>query len=84
MSMLEEIKNYLFDTDTSFSYRIINLGGQKLYVEGIKSIVGFGEDEMQFQLNKKLLKVKGHNLQIKYLDKTTCTLSGDITSTEIE
>lgn len=84
MSMLNEIEKLMTGTDSSITYRIIILGGHDIYIEGIRSVVSFGETEMQFQLNKSLLIVRGNNLQIKYLDKNTCSLSGTITSTEIK
>lgn len=82
--MLDEIEKFMASVDCSITYRIVNLGGHGLYIEGIKSVVSFGEDEMQFQFKKSLLIVKGENLKIKYLDKTTCSLIGEIYSTEIK
>lgn len=78
MSMMDEIEKLMGDVGTSSNFRIINLGGNSLYVEGIKSIVSFGETEMRFQLKKSLLVVTGENLKVKYLDKTTCVLIGQI------
>ncbi|MBQ9795651.1 MAG: YabP/YqfC family sporulation protein [Clostridia bacterium] len=78
MSMMDEIEKLMGDVGTSANFRIINLGGNSLYVEGIKSVVSFGETEMRFQLKKCLLIVAGENLKVKYLDKTTCVLSGII------
>ena len=51
---------------SSNNYRIINLGGTSLYIEGVKSVVSFGESEMQFQLNKQLIVVTGRELKVKY------------------
>lgn len=78
MSMLEEIEKMMNSVDTSFDYRIVNLGGNSLYIEGIKSVVSFSEIDMRFQLKKCLLVVTGDNLKIKYLDKTTCIICGKI------
>ena len=78
--MLQEIEKFMQSADTSACFRIINLGGNSLYVEGIKNVVCFGEEEMQFQLKKRLLVVSGNNLKIKYLDKTTCVINGEICS----
>ncbi len=80
MGLLEEIDKMLTPSMSSVNYRIINLGGRALYIEGIKSVVSFGIDEMQFQLKKGILKVTGIDLCVKYLDKTTCTLEGNIIS----
>ena len=76
MNMLQEIENLMQSVGSSYNYRIINLGGNSLYVEGIKSVVSFGQTEMQFQLKKKLLLVAGEELKVKYLDKSTCVLEG--------
>jgi len=69
---------------SSTNYRIINLGGNSLYIEGIKSVVCFGESEMQFQLKKQLLIVDGSELKVKYLDKTTCVIIGNILSVVVK
>ncbi len=76
MSLMSEIEKLMGDVGTSANFRVINLGGNSLYIEGIKSVVSFGENEMQFQLKKCLLKVVGESLKVKYLDKTTCVLEG--------
>ena len=82
MSLMSEIEKLMGDVGTSASFRIVNLGGKSVYIEGIKSVVAFGENEMQFQLKKCLLKVNGESLKVKYLDKTTCVLEGDISKVE--
>ena len=78
MSMMEEIERLMVDVGTSANFRIINLGGNSLYVEGIKAVVCLEEKEMRFQLKKCLLVVTGESLKVKYLDKTTCVLTGMI------
>ena len=80
MSLINEVEKLMNEVDSSMDYRLINLGGKKLYIEGLKSVVGFGESEMMFQLKKQILVVSGSNLKVKYLDKTTCVLYGKITS----
>ena len=79
---MEEIEKLMGEVGTSANFRIINLGGNSLYVEGIKSVVSFGENEMRFQLKKCLLVVTGEKLKVKYLDKTTCVLEGFIKAVE--
>jgi len=80
MSMIDEIEKFMSSVDTSINYRTINLGGRGLYIEGIKSVVSFGESEMIFELRKKTLVVEGNSIRVKYLDKTTCVLEGEITA----
>lgn len=84
MSMLEEIEKFMQGVETSAQYRLINLGGNSLYIEGIKNVVSFGEEEMQFQLKNKLLVVGGAKLKVKYLDKTTCVINGEIGSVVVK
>lgn len=84
MNMIEEIEKLMGSAGASANYRIVNLGGYSLYIEGIKSVVSFAESEMQFQLKKQLLIIGGANLKVKYLDKTTCVLTGQILSVVIQ
>ena len=78
--MLKEIEKFMTELGASTTYRVVNLGGKFLYIEGIKSILSFGEEEMAFALKREQLIVQGKNLQVKYLDKTTCSLEGEISS----
>ena len=80
MSMLSEIEKLMNAVGASVNYRILNLGGGYLYIEGIKSVVSFGDKEMQFQLKKSLLIVQGEDMKVKYLDKSTCVINGKIIS----
>jgi len=80
MSLMAEIEKMLNTTNASTNYRIVNVGGQNLYVEGIKNVIEFGEKEMKFQLKKCMLHIIGSNLKVKYLDKSTCIIVGEITS----
>ena len=80
MSMLDEIEKLMNSTNISANYRIIDVGGKFLYVEGIKNVVEFAENSMKFQLKKSLLVVEGADLKVKYLDKTTCVIEGEIFS----
>ena len=80
MSMLDEIDKLMNSANISLDYRTINLGGKHFYIEGIKSVISFGEDEMCFQLKRTMLVISGNNLKVKYLDKTTCVIVGNIIS----
>ena len=78
MSLMSEIEKLMCEVGTSANFRVINLGGNSLYVEGIKSVVFLGENEMQFQLKKCLLVISGNALKVKYLDSSTCVITGEI------
>ena len=80
--MMDEIEKLMLDAGTSASYRVVNLGGNSVYVEGLKGVISFGEEEMRFQMKKQVLCVKGSHLKIKYLDKTTCVICGSIKAVE--
>ena len=78
MSLMSEIEKLMGEVGTSANFRVINLGGQTVYAEGIKSVVSLGENEMQFQLKKCLLVILGNALKVKYLDSSTCVITGEI------
>ena len=79
---MSEIEKLMGEVGTSANFRVINLGGQTVYAEGIKSVVSFGENEMQFQLKKCLLVISGNALKVKYLDSSTCVITGEIRGVE--
>ena len=79
-----EIEKLMQSVGCSSDYRIINCGGKSLYIEGIKSVICFGNCEMMFQLKKQCLQVVGNSLKIKYLDKSTCLLEGIINSVVVK
>ncbi len=78
MSMLDEIEKLMQSVGTSYNYRIVNLGGKSVYIEGIKSVIFLSIDEMQFQLKESSLSIIGKQLSIKYLDKNSAVITGEI------
>lgn len=80
MSLISEIEKLMNTAESSINFRIINLGGNKVYVEGIKSVISLGKTELIFQLKKLILTISGTNLNVQYLDKSTCVITGQITS----
>ena len=82
MSLINEIEKLMNVTDSSFGYRVINLGGKSVYIEGFKSVVSLGEIEIVFQLKKQALSISGSNLKVKYLDKSSCVIEGEICKVE--
>ena len=82
MSMMNEIEKLMESANASIFYRIVLLGGKSLYLEGIKSVVSFNDAEMQFQLKKCLVVISGTELKIKYLDKSSCVIVGEIRAVE--
>ncbi len=84
MSLIEEIEKFMNSSNSSINYRYLNIGGNFLYVEGVKSVVNFSGEKMQFQLKKSMLEVCGDELLIKYLDKSTIVLQGKIVSVVVK
>lgn len=84
MSLMKEIEKLMNTVESSASFRLVNIGGKSEYIEGIKSVVFLSSDEMRFQLKSKLAIVKGANLMLKYLDKTTCVINGEIKVVELQ
>ena len=82
MSLMSEIEKMMGEIGTSATFRIVNLGGKSVYIEGIKSVVSFEENEMRFQLKDNILSVKGSELKVKYLDTSTCVVAGEIKAVE--
>ena len=80
MSLMCEIEKFMNNADASINFRIINIGGNVLYVEGVKNVVEFGSETIKIQLKKALLEITGENLKTSYLDKTTCVIKGKIIS----
>lgn len=78
MSLMVEIEKLMNCVDCSFNYRIVNLGGKCVYLEGFKSVINLSENEILFQVKNKAVSVEGKDLKIKYLDKTTCVINGEI------
>lgn len=84
MSMMNEIEKLMQSVGTSFNYRVVNLGGESVYVDGIKSVVSLLDTEMIFQLKNCILYVVGDEMKLKYLDKTSCVIVGKIRLVEIK
>jgi len=85
MNFIEEICSKL-TKDYGLSvldYRLINISGKCLYIEGHNGIKLLAEDEIQFHLKKKILIIKGENLSIQYFDTNTASVEGNIVQTSV-
>ena len=78
MSLIGEIEKLINAELSSVDYRIINIAGKKLYIEGIKYIISLSEEIMEFHLKKTAICVKGNFLKIKYLDGSSVYVEGEI------
>ncbi len=80
MSMMDEIDKFMNSADISLSYRTINLGGKRVYIEGIRDVINILNDEVSFSIRGGILVVGGKGLKLSYLDKTSCVIEGEISS----
>ena len=84
MSLIEEIERFMNTNNASLNYRYLNIGGNNLYVEGIKGVINLGTNLMQFQIKNQMIEIQGEGLKIKYLDKTTAIITGKILMVEVK
>ena len=78
MSLIAEIEKLINAEMSTIDYRILNIGGKNIYIEGIKNVVNLTNKCMEFQLKKSTIIIKGNNLKIKYLDGSTAHVLGEI------
>ncbi len=85
MNLLDEIDSMLAkEYGITFNdYRLVNISGKVLYIEGHTGINILGQNEMSFKLKKKVLTIKGDNLTVKYFDKSTAIVLGRIVQVEV-
>ena len=81
---MEEIEKLMQSVQSSANYRVLNLGGKSLYVDGIRSIISLSPEEVKFQLKKQSLTIVGKEMMIKYLDTSSCVLNGEIYSVVVK
>ena len=74
---IKEMKN-------SAQYKIINLGGKCLYVQGYKSIEKFSNTAMTLKVKNAVIFIKGENFSVKELDTSSIYILGNIKSVEVE
>ncbi len=84
MSMMQEIEKLMNSVGGSSNYKIVNLGGKSLYIEGIKAVVELSENSMIFQLKYNTLYVTGIKMKVCSLDKSTCVIAGEIKVVEVK
>lgn len=83
LNVTENIKAKLLGEPLA-SYKILNLGGNEVYVMGITKIVKFQENEIVVKLkNKELFLIKGSEMFLKQISDGGILISGKIRATEI-
>lgn len=86
--MLNVTQNLLSSSginEALYPYKMLNLGGEQLYVMGISKILKFQTDTIVLSLKKnKVLEISGTELYIKEISKQGILICGKITSTEVK
>ena len=85
-SLIEEItKNFSsLELKNAFKYKIINLGGKALYVQGYKAIEKFSDISIILKIKNGSIFIKGEKLEIKEFYSDCVYIIGDIKSVEVE
>lgn len=77
------IEEFLTNGKTDrIDYIYTNFGGNTIKIEGIKDLLQLNSDCISVKLKKGELNIKGENLSIEELGKSTITICGKIISIE--
>ena len=85
-SLIEEITKAFSvkDLKDSSKYKIINLGGKAVYIQGYKSIDKFSDISIILKLKNESIFIKGEKLKIKEFYSDCIYIIGNIKSVEVE
>ena len=85
-SLFDEITNAfsIKDLKNSATYKIINLGGNSLYIQGYKAIEKFSDISIILKLKNASIFIKGEKLKIKEFYSDCVFIVGKIKSVEVE
>ena len=85
-SLLDEITSVfsLKDLKNSSKYKIINFGGNALYIQGYKAIEKFSDISIILKLKNNSIFIKGEKLEIKEFYSDCIYIIGNIKSVEVE
>ena len=85
-SLIDEITNAfsIKDLKNSSKYKIINLGGKAVYIQGYKSIEKFSDISIILKIKNESIFVKGEKLEIKEFYSDCIYIVGNIKSIEVE
>lgn len=85
-SLINEISDAFSakEMKNAFAYKIINLGGKTLYVQGYKSIDKFSNTSIILKIKNASIFIKGEKLSIKELDSSCLYVTGEIKSFEVQ
>ena len=84
-SLIKEITSAfsINEMKSSAQYKMVNLGGNALYIQGYKSIEKFSNTAINLKLKNQVIFIKGENLSVKELDSLVIYIIGKIKSIEV-
>ena len=85
-SLIKEVTSAfsIQDNKNAAQYKIINLGGKALYIQGFKSIEKFSDTSINLKIKNSTIFIKGENFTVKELDSFTMYITGKIKSVGVE
>ncbi len=85
-SLIDEITSSFSvkDLKNSSKYKIINMGGSALYIQGYKTIEKFSDISIILKIKNGSIFVKGEKLEIKEYYSDCIYIVGNIKSVEVE
>ena len=82
-NFFNEIKDKFDDSLEKLNdYKVINISGKILYVEGQKGLITISENLINFKVYKGVVTVEGKNLKMKECTSNTLSISGEIIKVE--
>ena len=82
-NFFNEIKDKFDDSLEKLNdYKVVNISGKILYVEGQKGLITISENLINFKVYKGVVTVEGKNLKMKECTSNTLAISGEIIKVE--
>lgn len=83
MSFFDEIK-YGTTAGRALGYSVVLMGGEAVYVEGIRRIASVSPAKMEMTAGKSLIVIEGEDMVIDELERETVIIKGRIRSVREE
>lgn len=80
MGLIENVKNNFSSDELSFyaGFRLVMIGANALFIEGVKGLIYYTETEIAFALKKGKVIVKGKGLYVKKYCEGDAVVCGEI------
>ncbi len=79
----EVLNKFNVKESTNLSYKIINLAGKQVFVEGYKAIQKFSESSIILTIKNGTITIHGEKLSITELQENTVYVAGKIEQVEV-